>query len=106
MKCREWLKPTHDEQEKADKECSEAKPKKSLQHIQCYNCNKTGHIARGCPRQKVKDSSGGSSGGFAMTCIEVANPQESNLEENSEMWTEEESSTLEDWINQSHKNEI
>ena len=41
-----------------------------------------------------------------MTCIEVANPQELNLEENSEMQTEEESLTLQDWINQSRKNEI
>ena len=38
-----------------------------------------------------------------MTCIEVANPQELNLEENSEMQTEEESFTFQDWINQSHK---
>ena len=37
-----------------------------------------------------------------MTCIEVADPQE----ENSETQTEEESLTLQDWINQSHKNEI
>ena len=65
-----------------------------------------GHIARDCPKKKVKDSSRGSSGGFAMTCIEVSNPQELNSEENSEMWAEEESLTLQDWINQSCKNEI
>ena len=65
-----------------------------------------GHIARDCPEKKVKDSSGGSSGGFAMMCIEVSNPQELSFEENSEMWAEEERLTLQDWINQSHKNEI
>ena len=64
------------------------------------------HIARDCPEKKVKDPGGGSSGGLAMTCIEVANTQELNSEENSETWTEEESFTLQDWINQSHKNEI
>ena len=41
-----------------------------------------------------------------MTCIEVADPPELNSEENSEMQTEEESFTLQDWINQSHKNEV
>ena len=41
-----------------------------------------------------------------MTCIEVANPQELNSAENSETETEEESFTLQDWRNQSHKNEI
>ena len=65
-----------------------------------------GHVARDCPEKKVKDSSGGSSGVFTMMCIEVANPQELNLEEKSEMQTEKESLTLQDWINQSHKNEI
>ena len=39
-------------------------------------------------------------------CIEVANPQELNLEKKSEMQTEKEGLTLQDWINQSHKNEI
>ena len=37
-----------------------------------------------------------------MTCIEVANPQELNLEETSEVQTEEESFTLQE----SHKNEL
>ena len=32
-KCREWLRLTHDEQEKTDEECSEEKPKKSMEHI-------------------------------------------------------------------------
>ena len=41
-----------------------------------------------------------------MMCIEVSDPQESNLEENSEMQAEEESLTLQVWINQLHKNEI
>ena len=41
-----------------------------------------------------------------MTCIEVANTQELNSDANSEVWTEEESFTLQDWINQSHKNEV
>ena len=83
-KCREWLRLTHDEQEKVHK--------KSTENIQCYNCHKMGHIARDCPEKKVSDSSGGQSGGFAMMCIEVTNPQELM--------------TLQDWINQSHKNEI
>ena len=90
------MKLTHEEQEKADKECSEEKPKKSFQHIQCYNCNKMGHIARDCTEKKVKDSSRGSSGGFTMTCIEVSNPQELNSEENSELWAEAESLTFQD----------
>ena len=77
-----------------------------MQHIQCYNCNKRGHIARECLEKKVKDSSIGSSGGFAMMCIEVANQQELNSELNSEIQTKEESWTLQDWINQSHKNEV
>ena len=41
-----------------------------------------------------------------MMCIEASNPQELNFEENSEMWAEEERLTLQDWINQSHRNEI
>ena len=41
-----------------------------------------------------------------MMCIEVPDPQESNSEENSEMWAEEESLKLQDWINQLYKNEI
>ena len=32
-KCREWLKLTHEEQDKVDKEHSKDKPKKSVQHI-------------------------------------------------------------------------
>ena len=54
----------------------------------------------------MKDPSGGSSGGFAMTCIEITDPPELNLEENSETQTEEESWTLWDRIDQSHKNEV
>ena len=41
-----------------------------------------------------------------MVCIEVADPPELKLEENSEMQTEEESVTLQDWIDQPHKNEV
>ena len=41
-----------------------------------------------------------------MMCIEVANPTELNLDKNSETWTEEESVTHKDWIDQSHKNEV
>ena len=33
VKCGEWLKLTHEEQDKVDKEHSEEKPKKSIQHI-------------------------------------------------------------------------
>ena len=54
----------------------------------------------------MKDPSGGSSGRLAMTCIEITDPPELNLEENSEMQTEEESWTLQDWIDQSHRNEV
>ena len=77
-----------------------------MQHIQWYNCNKTGHKARECPKKKIKDPSGGSSGEFAMMCIEILDPQELNSKENSETQTEEEIWTLQDWIDQSHKNEI
>ena len=65
-----------------------------------------GHITRDCPEKKVKDPSTGSSGGFAMMCIEVAHTQEMNLDANSEVQTEQESFALQDWINQSHKNEV
>ena len=65
-----------------------------------------GHITIDCPEKKVKDPSGGSSGGFAMMCIEVANPPELNSEENSETQIKEENFTLQDWTNQSHKNEV
>ena len=41
--CRDWLKLTKEEQEKADKEKSEEKPKKSKEQIKCYNCSKTRH---------------------------------------------------------------
>ena len=64
-----------------------------------------GHLARDCPEKKVKNSSGGSGGGFAMMCIEESNLQQLNLEVNSEAEAEEESLTLQDWINQSCKNE-
>ena len=40
-----------------------------------------GHYASECPENKSKDSSGGSSGGFAMMCFEV---NESPVEEDSE----------------------
>ena len=33
VKCSEWLKLTNEEQDKVDKEHSEQKPKKSMQHI-------------------------------------------------------------------------
>ena len=49
--CREWLKLTKEEQDKADKgqqEKSEEKP----------NCNKMGHCASECLEKKPKDSSG------------------------------------------------
>ena len=39
-------------------------------------------------------------------CNDIIDPPELNLEENSVMQTEEESWTLQDWIDQSHKNEI
>ena len=32
-KCREWLRLTHKEQDRMDKDHSEEKPKKSMQHI-------------------------------------------------------------------------
>ena len=54
----------------------------------------------------MKDPSGGSSRGFAMTCIEIPDPPELNSKEYSETQTEEESWILQDWIDQSHKNEI
>ena len=60
--CREWLKLTKEQQEQADKEKSEEKPRKNLQHVRCYNYNKMGHLAKDCPEKKSKDSSGGSSG--------------------------------------------
>ena len=72
---------THEKEDKADKEHSEEKPKKTMQHIQCYNCNKTGQIIRECPKKKVKDPRGGPSGGFAMTCIEITDPPELNSDE-------------------------
>ena len=56
--------------------------------------------------KKGKDSSAGSSGGFTMMCVEVSDPQETKSDKNSEVWAEEESLTLQDWIHQSHKNEI
>ena len=77
-----------------------------MQHIQCYNCNKSGHITRECLEKKVKDPSGGSSGGFAMTYIEITNPPELNSEEDPETQTKEKIWTLQDWIDQSHKNEV
>ena len=63
--CREWLKLTKEEQDKADREQqekSEEKPKKNKDHIKCFNCNKMGHYASECPEKKPKDSSGLSSG--------------------------------------------
>ena len=40
-----------------------------------------------------------------MMCIEITKPPELNSDENAERWTEE-SFTLQDWIDQSHKNEL
>ena len=56
--CREWLKLTKEQQEQTDKEKSEEKPRKYLQHVRCYNCNKFGHIAKDCPEKKSRDSTG------------------------------------------------
>ena len=41
-----------------------------------------------------------------MTCFEIADTPELNLDTNSEMQTEEESWTLQDCINQSHRNQM
>ena len=41
-----------------------------------------------------------------MICIEITDPPKLNLEENSEMQIEEESWTLQHWIDQGHKNEV
>ena len=68
--CREWLKLTKEQQEQADKEKSEEKTRKYLQHGRCYNCNKMGHIAKDCPEKKSKESSGESDGGFDMLCLD------------------------------------
>ena len=68
--CREWLKLRKEQQEQADKEKSEEKPRKYLQHLRCYNCNKMGHLTKDCPEKKSRDSNGGSGGTFIMMCIE------------------------------------
>ena len=77
-----------------------------MEHIRCYTWKKTEHIASECPEKKIKDPSGRASGRFAMTCIEIFDPQELNSKQNSETQTEEERWTVQDWIDQSHKNEI
>ena len=112
--CREWLKLTQEEQEKADKEKPEEKPQKYLQHIRCYNCNKMGHLTKDCPEKKTKDSSGGSGGGFVIMCVEGGveeDTEQLNLEATSEAGLEEKNSevhpeakleqsfSLQDWIN-------
>ena len=86
---REWLKLTKKQQEQADKEKSEEKPRKYLQHARCFNCIKFGHLTKDCPEKKSKDSSGGSSGGFTMMCVEggqslVEEDPESTVEEDKE----------------------
>ena len=69
--CREWLKLTKEQQEQADKEKSDQRSdEKHLQHLKCCNCNKFGHIAWNYSEKKAKDSNEGSSGGFAMMCLE------------------------------------
>ena len=55
---REWLKLTKEQQEQAEKEKSEEKPRKYFQHVRCYNCNKMGHFTKNCPEKKSRDSSG------------------------------------------------
>ena len=55
--CRECLKLTKEQQEQADKEKSEGKPRKYLQHVRCYNCNMMGHITKDCQEKKSRDSS-------------------------------------------------
>ena len=99
--CREWLKLTKEQQDQADKERSEhktnEKPRKYMQQVRCYNCNKIGHIKANCPEKKTRESHVDSGGGFAMVCLEdgqslveepfqlVHNQQlQLNLEETSE----------------------
>ena len=72
--CRNWLNLTKEEQAKADKEQqekSEEKPKKDKEHTKCFNCNTMGHYTSECSEKKSKDSSGGSSGGFATMCFKI-----------------------------------
>ena len=115
--CREWLKLTKEQQEQADIEKSEEKPRKHLQHVRCQNCNKLGYLTKDCPEKKSKDSSGGSSGGFAMMCVEGGkspveeDPEQPNSEVNLEAGSEEQnlelhpeqnseqSLLLQDWMN-------
>ena len=73
------MKLTKEQQEQADKEKSEEKPRKYLPYVRRYNCNKMGHLTKDCPEKKNKHSSGGSGGGFAMMCVKGG---ESPVEEN------------------------
>ena len=41
-----------------------------------------------------------------MMCIEIVNTPEVSSERNSKMQTDKESWTLQDWINQSHMNQM
>ena len=101
--CREWLQFTKEQQDQADKEKSEQKPKKYSQHVRCYTCNKLGHIMKDCPEKKFNDSSGGSSGGFAMMCIEgTKESKETHSEPNSEKCPGQRFQ-LQDWMNQEAK---
>ena len=83
--CRDWLKSTKEEQEK-----SEEKARKNKDHIKYFNCNRMGHYTSECPEKKPKDSSGGSSGGFAMMCFEVNHsPVEGDSDQTSAHHTEQ-----------------
>ena len=96
--CREWLKLTKEQQEQADKEKSEEKPKKYLQHGRCYNCNKMWHLTKDCPEKQIKGFQWGSSGGFTMMFViggkspVEEDPEQQNSEVKSEAGAEEQNS--------------
>ena len=84
-------KLTKEQQEQADKEKSEEQPRKYLQYVKCYNCNKMGDLLKDCPEKFSRDSSGGSSGGFTTMCVEGG---QSPVEEDPETTVEEDKEEL------------